>query len=69
MTNRKKLKGEQNLRYNMTICKLNYAFDVLNEISENVSLVHLMDSLENLNRDISKVEHWIFDSNYKKALF
>ena len=30
--------GEQNLRYNLTIWKKNYAFDILNDISENVSL-------------------------------
>ena len=27
-----------------------------------------MDSLVNVNHDISVVEYWIFDSNYKKAL-
>ena len=27
-----------------------------------------MDSLGNLNRAISVVRYWIFDSNYKKAL-
>ena len=27
-----------------------------------------MDSLGNVNHDISFVEYWIFDSNYEKAL-
>ena len=27
-----------------------------------------MDSLGNVNHDISILGHWIFDSNYKKAL-
>ena len=27
-----------------------------------------MDSLGNVNHDISVVGYWIFDSNYKKAL-
>ena len=44
MSNRRKIKGEQNLRYNLTIWKKNDAFDILNDISENVTLVQLMDS-------------------------
>ena len=40
----------------------------LEDISENVMLVQLMDSLGNLNHAISVVGNWIFDSNYEKAL-
>ena len=69
MSNRRKIKGEQNLRYNLTIWKKNDAFDILNYIVENVTLVQLMDSLGNMNHAIIIVGHWIFDSNYKKALF
>ena len=43
-------------------------FDILNEISKNVTLVQLMDTLGNVNRGISIVGYWIFHSNYKKAL-
>ena len=68
MSNRRRIKGEQNLRYNLTIWKKNDAFDILNDISENVTLVQLMDSLVNMNHATSIVGHWIFDSNYKKAL-
>ena len=57
MSNRKKNKGEQNLRYNLTIWKKNDAFDILNDIRDNVTLVQLMDSLGNLNHDISIVGH------------
>ena len=46
----------------------NDAFDILNDIGENVTLVQLMESLRNMNNAISIVGHWIFDSNYKKAL-
>ena len=67
LSNRRKIKGEQNLRYNLTIWSKNDAFDILNDISSNVTLVQLMDSLENVNHDIIIVGHWIFDSNYKKA--
>ena len=65
----RKIKVEQNLQYNLTIRKKNDAFDILNDISEVATLVQLMDSLGNVNRAISIVGYWIFDSKYKKALF
>ena len=68
MKNRRNIKGEQNLQYNLTIWEKNDAFDIINDISENVTLVKLMDSLGNVNHDISIVGNWIFESNYKKAL-
>ena len=68
MTNRIKIKGEQNLRYNLTIWKKNDAFDTLNYIKEDVTLVQLMYSLGNMNHDISIVGYWIFDSDYERAL-
>ena len=64
MKNRRRRKGEQNLQYNLTQRKKNDAFDILNEIIEDVTLVQLMDSLGNLNRAISILGHWIFDSKY-----
>ena len=68
MKNRRKIKGDQNLRYNLTIWKKNDAFDILNDISENVTLVQLIYSLGNVNFATSIVGRWIFYSNYKKAL-
>ena len=68
MSNIRKIKDGQNLRYNLMIWKENYAFDILNDISENVTLVQLIDSLENVNCAISILGHCIFDSNYNKAL-
>ena len=44
------------------------AFDILNDINENVTLVQLMGSLGNVNCAISILGHCIFYSNYKKAL-
>ena len=38
------------------------------DISENVTLVQLMESLGNVNHAISVVGSWIFDSNYERAL-
>ena len=70
MSKRIKIKSEQNLRYNLTIWSKNDDdFDIRNEISENVTLVQLIDSLGNVNRAISIVWYWIFDSKYKKAIF
>ena len=46
----------------------NHYYDILNNISEDVTLVQLMESLGNMNHAISVVGYWIFDSNYEKAL-
>ena len=43
-------------------------YDIFKDITTNVTLVQLMDSLGNVNRAISVVGSWIFDSNYQKAL-
>ena len=43
-------------------------YDMLIYISEYVTLYQLMDSLGNVNHDISVVGYCIFDSNYEKAL-
>ena len=40
----------------------------MKDISENFTLVQLMDSLGNVNHAISVVGYCIFDSNYKKTL-
>ena len=45
----------------MTIWKKNYAFDILNDISEDVTLVQLTESPGNVNHAISIVGNWIFD--------
>ena len=68
MKNKLRHKGEHRIMYNMKICKKG-AFDNLNEISENVTLVQLMDSLVNLNHAVSIAGYWIFDYNCKQALF
>ena len=43
-------------------------YKILEEISENFTLVQLMDSLVNVNHSISVVGNWIFDSNYEQSL-
>ena len=39
MKNRRKIKGAQNLRYNLTVWKKNSAFDILNDMIEDVTFV------------------------------
>ena len=68
MKNIRRIKVEQNLKYNMSIWKKYDAFDILNDISEDVTLVQLMDSLGNVNHDIIIVGCWMFYSNYDKSL-
>ena len=58
MSNRIKIKGEQNLRYNLKIWSEIDAFDILNDISESFTLVQLMDSVGNVNNAIIILDHW-----------
>ena len=68
MSNRRRIKGEQNQRYISGDMEENDAFDILNDISEDVTLVQLIYSLGNVNCAISIVGYWIFYSKYEKAL-
>ena len=40
----------------------------MEDISANVTLVQLVDSIGNENHTISVVGNWMFDSNYERAL-
>ena len=68
MTKRRKIKGEHNLIYNLKVCQKKDDFYILKSVSEYVTLVQLMDSPGNVNSSINIVGHWIFYSNYEKAL-
>ena len=68
MKNRRKIKREQNLQYNLTIWNNSDAFDIIHDNCEDVTLVQLMESLVNVNHAISIVGYWIIESNYKKSL-
>ena len=61
-------KGETKVHYNLIKYKKKGIYKILEDISEHVTLVQLMDALVNVNHAISVVEYWIFDSNYEKAL-
>ena len=56
------------MHYNLIKYKKKGLYIILYDISENVTLVPLMDSLVNVNHAIIVVGSWIFDSNYEKAL-
>ena len=43
-------------------------FDILNNISEHVTLVQIMDSLGNMNYAVNVIGKWIYDSSYRKTL-
>ena len=68
MLNRKRNKGEVRVHYKLIKYKKKYDYKVLEDISANVTLVQLMDSIENVNHAINVVGNWIFDSNYERAL-
>ena len=53
--------GKQHLRYKLETWKKTGTFDMMNNISENITLVQLMDSLGNADHAVSVVGNWIFD--------
>ena len=68
LKNKKINVGEARVKYNLIKYKNMHEYNILEDISENFTLVQLMDSLGNVNHAISVVGNWIFDSNYEKAL-
>ena len=65
---KRRKKGGTKVHYNLIKYKQKGFYKILEDISKNVTLVQLMDSLVNVNHAISFVGYWIFDSNYEKAL-
>ena len=68
MRNNKRNKGEARVHYKLIKYKKKGDYKILEDISANVTLVQLMDSLGNVNHAISVVGNWIFDLNYERAL-
>ena len=68
MLNNKRNKGEARVHYKLIKYKNKGDYKILEDISADVTLVQFMDSLGNVNHDISVVGNWIFDSNYERAL-
>ena len=67
MLNNKRNKGEVRVHYQLIKYEKKGEYKILEDISANVTLVQLMDSLGNVNHAISVVGNWIFDSNQEKA--
>ena len=57
---------EKNLRYKLEQCIKRCV--IMNNISDYVTLVHLMDSIVNVNHAVSVSVKFVFDSNDEKAL-
>ena len=53
MLNKELRTVDKYLRYNIYQLKVNGRFDILNDISKNVILVHLMDTILNVNHSLS----------------
>ena len=53
LKNQKRVKGEQKLYYSMKKYTKKGSFDILNDISQHVNLVQLMDSISDVNPAIS----------------
>ena len=68
MLNRKRSIGEARVHYKLMKYNKMGDYKFLEDISANVTLVQLMDSLGNVNHAISVVGSWIFVSNYERAL-
>ena len=60
--------GESMVHYSLIKYKQKGLYESLEDISENVTLVQLMDSIGNVNHAFSVVGCWIFDSDYEIAL-
>ena len=66
--NKKRNKGEARVNYKLMKYKKMGEYEILEDISADVNLVQLMDSLGNMNHAISVVGSWIFDSNDERTL-
>ena len=60
-------KQEHHLRFKIEKSRINGVFEIMNDTIVNVSLVQLIDTVRNVNNEVSMFGKWIFDSNYKKT--
>ena len=59
LKNKKRNIGESKVHYNLIKCKKKGRYTILEDISENFTLVQWMDSLGNVNHSISVLGYWI----------
>ena len=67
MLDKESNKRKYNLKYKIIQWETKVSFDALNDISNHVKLMQLMESIGNENQAVSIVVKWIFDSEYKKT--
>ena len=60
--------GDKHLHYNIKKLKNQGSCDIIHDISDNFTLVQLMDTVVNVNYVVSIVGYCIFDPNYKFSL-
>ena len=68
MLDKERNKGEQCLHFDISQWKVKSRLDILNNISENSTIVQLVNTDGNINNTVIIVGYYIFDSNDKKAL-
>ena len=68
MFNNKRNKGEVRVHHQLIKYRSMGEYKVLEDISANITLGQMMDSLVNVNHAISVVGNGIFDSNYEKVI-
>ena len=60
MFDKERNKDEQHLSYILEQWKKIVSFGIMNNISENITLVQLIDSLFNVDHEVSVVVKWVF---------
>ena len=68
MSDKARKKGAQILKYYLKQQKKNVTFDIIDDISEYVTLVQLKDSRGSVNHSVSVVGDWIIEYNFEKGL-
>ena len=68
LKNEKIIKGEPKVHYSLVKYKQTGSYNILKYISENFTLVQLMDSLIKVNRAIGVVGYWILNQTTRKHL-
>ena len=61
-------KGDHCIHYKIKKWKIEDNFEILNNISEYVTLVQFMDTVGKVNHSVSIDGNWISDSNDEKKL-
>ena len=61
-------KGEHSIIYNIKLWNIKGDLETIKDISEHLKLVQLIETVGNVNHEVSIGRNWIFDSYYDKNL-